>query len=119
MRAKPAPRVILRCWHYSLVVCISVATAHIVLPTIVHIIQVWSLCRPAEVRGLCWADIETLPDERAVICIDYSKTSGRRLNSESVTLDDPFVVYLLARGKEAATSELVWPFPNTYFEKRF
>ena len=62
VQAKPASRLILRWWLYSLLVGLSAANFYVVLPTLLHIVLVRSLCRHADVRGLLWSDIEILPD---------------------------------------------------------
>ena len=110
-QAKPASRVVVRWWFYVLLVGLSEANFHVVFPFAAHLALVWELCRPAEVRALFWKDIEILPDGRAVVCIDYSKTSVRKFTSESVVISDPFISKILELAKSCSTEDdLVWPY---------
>ena len=119
-QAKPASRIVVRWWFYVLLVGLTEANFHVVFPFMAHLALVWALCRPAEVRALFWKDIEILPDGRAVVCIDYSKTSVRKFTSESVVISDPFISKVLELAKSCSTDDdLVWPFRVDTFGKMF
>ena len=120
-RAKPAARACVRVWIWVLIFCLNMCNYEIILPTLCHIVLVFSLLRPSEVRGLNWSDVTfdfSTAVPPALICqisIDHSKTSIRKHATESVTLTDPFVVFLLRLAAEHATTEKVWPFNAGFF----
>ena len=121
-RAKPVPRSLLRFWVFTLFMLLDEFNCFVILPCILHMLLCFSLMRPAEVRGLDWADISF--DENsgpngvvfaATIAIDHSKTSVRKLIVETLVITDPFIIFVLLLAKDFAVSSKVWPFGPTFF----
>jgi hypothetical protein len=126
-RARPAARACVRIWMYVLICCLSATSSNYrsILPVLCHIVLVFNLMRPAEVRGRHWSDVSfdistaIPPVEFATISIDHSKTSTRKLATETTTITDPFAVFILKLGFEFSDHEKVFPFASSFFNDIF
>ena len=123
-RAKPLMLVILQYWLVFLLNLISDVNSFVVLSLVMHMCLVFHLFRPAEVRGLTWADVKFSTvfthgrwHKIASIAIDHSKTSIRKNMVEYVQIDDAFTVLILELLYEMSSSDSdpLWPFSLSTF----